>query len=421
MRIWIVNVGEQIPSDPGRPRMARAGIMARTLAKRGHEVVWWNASVNHQEKIQRTEETVKVRSDEGYDIVLLKGRLYESNRSPNRIICNFENALAFRKLAPTLPKPDVILAGYPTIELTFAAIEFAKAHNIPCAADFRDMWPDIIVDELSPLKKTVLLPLILTWQWMQQRILKNATAIVGVTEGFMDWAFAKIKPRKRGNLDRVFHLAIDPETLDPTKMEAASQYWDAQGVVKNDQKIIACFVGALSQRYDLEALIDGAALLPEDARQKIQLVICGQGDMYDTLKAKAEGLPHVKVLDWRNAAEVRTLLNRSDIGLLPYHSTRDYIVHFPNKVGEYLSAGLGIATGLMGTTQDMLRTREIGCFYDEGNPESIKACLLEMAQNPARIRGMRDGALKAYEDMFNARKIYDAYADFIETLATQKA
>lgn len=113
MRVWILNVGEEIPSDPGTPRLLRAAIPARELALRGHEVTWWNSSVNHQQKIQRVDGTTSLRTAERLETVLLWGRLYRSNRSLSRIVSNFETAFAFLWEARKRQPPDVIVAGLP--------------------------------------------------------------------------------------------------------------------------------------------------------------------------------------------------------------------------------------------------------------------------------------------------------------------
>ena len=43
MIVWLVTVGEPLPTDPGSPRLLRAGILAGLLAEKGHVVHWWSS------------------------------------------------------------------------------------------------------------------------------------------------------------------------------------------------------------------------------------------------------------------------------------------------------------------------------------------------------------------------------------------
>ncbi len=44
MRVWLLTVGEPLPTDGGSDRVWRTGFLARALADRGHEVVWWSSA-----------------------------------------------------------------------------------------------------------------------------------------------------------------------------------------------------------------------------------------------------------------------------------------------------------------------------------------------------------------------------------------
>ncbi|GAI08595.1 unnamed protein product, partial [marine sediment metagenome] len=52
MRIWLITIGEPLPSDNNNDRLYRTGILAKLLIQRGHEVVWWTSTFDHVRKIQ---------------------------------------------------------------------------------------------------------------------------------------------------------------------------------------------------------------------------------------------------------------------------------------------------------------------------------------------------------------------------------
>jgi len=79
MRVWVVSVGEPLPFDEGHPRLLRAGILARMMAARGHDVTWWSSTVIHMQKTLRFNETTVVPQGPNLNIVCLHGGLYTKN------------------------------------------------------------------------------------------------------------------------------------------------------------------------------------------------------------------------------------------------------------------------------------------------------------------------------------------------------
>lgn len=416
MRVWIINVGEEVPSDTGTPRLLRAGIIAEHMARRGHEVVWWNSTVNHHMNVQRADRSVKWAMPQGYELYLLRGTLYARDFSPLRLLSQYQSAREFARLAPNQPQPDVILVGYPTIELAEAAVRYAKARNIPVAVDFRDMWPDIIGDVLPPLFRLPAAPILAYWRRSQRFIVANATNIVGVTDGFVDWALASTG-RKRQSLDRAFHLAINPSPIGADALSRAEAYWDAQGVRTSHETIFGAYTGAFSTRHDLLTVIDGVKRLAPEQAARLRLVICGRGELSDAITAAAHGHTSIMVPGWRNAAEVRVLLQRCAFGLFPNRSSKDFICHFPNKIGEYMSAGLPVMTSISGQVRDLLTQQDLGYFFTEGDSGSVACCLQEILAAQSRREYQRAQALSVFRNMFDGTRIYPAYCDYLEELA----
>ncbi|MFM1813515.1 MAG: hypothetical protein RLZ98_210 [Pseudomonadota bacterium] len=417
MRIWLVTVGEEIPEDPGTPRLLRTGILARHLADRGHDVTWWNSTFNHQQKIQRSDATVIRDTAERYRLVLLHGRSYGRNVSLARILNHRDIARSFEAEVRSQARPDVIVCSYPTIELADAVVGYACKYSVPIAVDFRDMWPDALA-EVMPLPVRILAaPLLAHWRASQRRIVERATAILGITDAFVAWALGSTG-RGRSDLDRAFHLTVDTQSPPADALAKANAFWGEQGVHGADDQVIGCFMGSIARREDLLAVVRAAAKLEAGERARLRLVFCGSDDLMRDIAAVSVGDPVVLTAGWRNAAEIRSLLQRSNFGMLPYPSTADFRMSLPNKVGEYLSAGLPIMTGLQGETHAFLKREGLGLFYAEGDCICIRDCLSEIVADTGRISALRPRALAAYKAGFDAATIYRSFCDHIEFLAT---
>lgn len=418
LNIWIIQTGEPAPVDDGNPRLMRGGILAGMLAQRGHKVTWWTGNTYHQKATQRSDKTVAIDLEkEGYRLYLLNGMAYPKKFSPRRVINHIQLYFEFLKHArKETAKPDVIFCGYPPIELAYAAARYAKTHDIPFIMDFRDQWPDIIEQALPAPIKLAGLPVLLIWKWMQRAAVRQARAVTGISTEFVAWALRSVN-RTAGPLDRPFHLALNPVLPPHDAISAAQGFWDVQGIVDNASRVIGCYAGMLSTRYDLNALVDGALALTDEEKDKIRLVLCGTGDLEDTLKAKAAGQPHIILAGWRGAGELYTLMQRSDFGILPYFSYSDFTMSYPNKLGEYFSAGLPVLSCLKGVTGDLIATRDIGMAYEEGNATSAAAALRHLIANRDSFKSRKAAARETFEEMFDGAVIYPAFCDYIESMA----
>lgn len=419
LKIWLAVNGEPTPIDDDNPRLYRVGILAEALAKRGHDVTWWTANTYHQKGVQRSDKTeILTLAEQGYRLILLNGMLYPQKFSLKRVINHFQNAWEFIKLAPSQDQPDIIFSCYPQIELSYALSRYAKKHNIPIILDFRDKWPDVIEEALSPGKKIAGFPLLSFWRYAQKYSVKNATAITGITKAFVDWALRSAR-RAPSDYDKPFHLAVNPKIPSAEDISAAEKFWDEAGIIPRDGQVIGCYAGMLSERVDLQTLVRGALLLDETQRRNIKIVLCGVGDAENDLKKLAGDAPHIHFAGWRSAAELYTLLHRCDFGLLPYFSYEDFRMSHPNKVGEYFSAGLPLLTSLQGITGDLITKQNIGMMIEEGNPDSYRDTFLKAIAHKDELNAMAPRARRIYEDMFDGSKIYPALCAYIEELAAK--
>lgn len=419
MKVWLITVGEEIPTDPGTPRLLRTGILARHLTGRSHDVTWWNSTYSHQKKFQRFEKNAVLESPEGYRIVLLHSRPYKRNVSFARFLNHRDLAASFQREVGNHAPPDVIVCSYPTIELADAAVAFARDHKIPIAVDIRDLWPDVFETYLPSVAQGIVTPLFAGLRQARHRIVRGATSIIGVTDAYIDWALQSAV-RTRTELDRAFHLTVDPILPAKEQITAAEQYWDRLGVLRENQSV-GCFPGSLSWTRDLLTVLNASHSLDDAEKQRLRLIYCGPEELMRTIIEASSNSPQIVCAGWRNAAEIHVLLSRSRFGMLPYPRIPNFTLNMPNKVGEFLSQGLPIMTALTGETRKLLDNFGIGLFYDPNNLNSIVQCLrIALEASEDQIASWRSAALDAYNRHFNAAITYNAFSDYVEELAQIK-
>ncbi len=414
MRIWLITVGEPLPNDGDNVRLYRTGTLADLLSRQGHEVVWWSSTFDHMAKKQRFPRDTVVDIGERYRLILLHSLAYNANISFRRILNHIGIARRFSALAPREPQPDIIVTSLPTLELAIAAIQYGKHHNVPVVVDIRDLWPDIFL-ELSPhLLRPIWRMVLDPYFRLAAAIFRQATAIIGITPKIVDWGLGyAARPATRLDID--FPLGYPDVHPTNEALEAAEMFWEQQGVSRDGDSFTSCFFGTLGRQFDIETVIKAARLLQEQ-NTDIRIVLCGTGDNLEKYKQLAGSCRNIIFPGWVGAAEIWSLMRRAKVGLAPYNSTPDFEMSIPNKVIEYLSAGLPIVSSLQGTVAEMFFQHACGVTYRQGNPHELANILGNLQSQPQNQATMSKNARSLYEDRFSAEKVYGKLAAHLEDI-----
>lgn len=416
MNVWLLQSGEQLPMDlaGGVTRLMRTGTVARMLDAAGHRVTWWASTFNHTTKRQRTAGYAEVPLFTRSRACLLPGRVYRRNVSVARLVNHWQVAHGFARRARLEPRPDVIVAAYPSIDLAHAAVRFARQHRIPVAVDVRDLWPDIFIDAvphwLRPLAERVLV----RYDRMRQRTMQGADAIWGTSDGFVDWGL-RGAGRPRRVQDQVFPLAYASPGTDTAKLAAAADRW-ATLLGPARHGAVFCFVGSFGERVLDLAPVISAARLAADQGLPYAFVLCGSGPALDAFKLQAQGLATVLFPGHVDATAVQALLQLSQAGIVPYRPLWDFQLSLPNKAIEYLSAGLPVLACQGGELGRLIEQTGAGLAYEAGSAADLLRALAQ-ALDPAFQRSARAAARTTFAASFDAGVVYRQYITALLALA----
>ena len=408
MRAWLITIGEPLPSDPGPPRLLRAGILASMMQTRGVEVTWWTSAFDHQRKAMR--EGQAAIAPQGHRMELLRGEPYASSVSFARIRNHRQTAEDFVRRADGVAPPDVVLCSYPTIELCEAAAAYGRRHRVPVVLDIRDLWPDIFL-ELAPRMLRGAARIALEGMFRaSRRACADATAIIGTSEGFVNWGTRRAG-RARRSWDRPFPLAYEMETPAAAALESARRYWDDAGIVPGGATL--CFFGTLSRQFDIPTVIEAARGLRD---RSIRFVLCGTGDRLEEYRASARDVPNVMFPGWVDAAAIRVLMERSLAGLAPYRAQWSFTMTLPNKPIEYLAGGLPVISSLPGELAALLQREDCGLTYAEGDPRALAGAIDRVVSDRSMRKRLASNARRAHEREFVAEKVYARLIDYLREI-----
>ena len=410
MNIWVFVLGEPIESDSKNIRLHRAGTLSKYLIKNGHEVTFWTSNVNHVTKNLRCNNTKITKINNKYTEVQLAGRLYKKNISFSRIFHNMDVTQEFKNIVNDFKKPDIVITAYPIIELSDAVVNFCKKNEIPSIVDIRDFWPDIFYETLPKSLNFIGKLIFWPWQYKAKKIMKNVSAITGISDSAISWARLK-NNQSIQEQDRSFPLAYE----SILNFKYSDTFLKKNNIDPLNHHVY-CFFGNLSNRIELKTIIDAAKILEKKEYEKIKFVICGKGEMENFLTNEAKNLSSVILPGWVDTNEINTLLSVSKAGILPYPSSVDFVRSYPNKVGEYLSKGLPILSSVTGEMESLLKDWECGATYKNNSARSLVDEIQFLEKNEDNRKYMSKNAKECFNKLFNSKIVYEDYVLFVESL-----
>jgi glycosyltransferase involved in cell wall biosynthesis len=416
MRIWLITVGEPLPTDGGQVRLMRTGVLAENLASEGHDVVWWTSTFNHTVKRHRFGNGTTLRTTSGAKLMLLHSVGYRSNLSLRRIVNHRGVARRFFSYAKDEPPPDVIVCSFPTIELSKAAVGYGRARGIPVILDVRDLWPDIFLD-LVPKGLRKLTAILLSGLVRDtRRSFRQASCITAVSREYLEWGL-RYAGREKRNVDRVFPLACQEPSATEEELGAARAKLLSCGV--DPSKPICWFVGFFGRTYDLDTVIDVASEFEARGKAMIQFVLCGDGEFREKWVSRSAGLSNVIFPGWIDVPEFAYLSEVASVGLAAYAAGAPQ--GLPNKVLEYLSAGLPVLSSLKGETASLLSQHACGITYEAGDAQSLMTGLSKLVEDGEARRLIGQNARRLFEERFAAARVYADMQEHILEVAQSGA
>ena len=404
MKVWLVTMAEQLPIKTGlHDRLHRTGLIAYYLSEHKHEITWWTSTFNHFKKKFIFNEDTTVYLKENLRVNLIHGYGYKKNLSYARLRDHQWIAKKFsRAIRIETVRPDIIVASLPTIELCLESVKFGREFGIPVVLDMRDMWPDIFLfiapQIIRPLARLILSPLF----YRSYLACTGATAIIGITEAFVEWGLKSGK-RQRTVLDRSFPHCYTSSLPSPEAIMKAEMYWDRFDIKSNSPEFIACFIGSINRTLDLAPIINAANLIDKNKCNFVRFVICGSGDRLEYYKKLAGHNPNILFPGWVDAAAIYVLLQRSSVGIDPLPNRYDFTSTINNKAVEYMSAGLPvISTPINSLLANTLAKEQCGLSYNSGSAEELANILLQLENDKPRLQKLSQNSLRFFNERFLA-------------------
>ena len=401
MNIWLVTIGEELPVVPDI-RKARTALLADHLLAKGHNVLWWTSTFDHFKKKHLFEKDSEVDVKDGYKIKALKGTGYKKNISLSRIIDHRLIARKFKKTAPRMPRPDIIVASLPSYDLAYEAVMYARRHKIPVLVDIRDQWPDIFLEHVPSPFRGLVRVLIRREFFLAEEAIRSANGLIAMMDSLLNWGL-EYAGRPKEWQDRVFYLGFKRNDAAGSRSEKISRLMEPL-----KDKFIVTFFGTFGRYHNPLILVKGAEKMKD---HDVHFVIAGDGELMKEIRAAAVRLPNVSLPGWLNQNEISTLLMYSHVGVCSTPLDAEF---FPNKAFVYLSAGLPVLSAFRGDIEKFIEEHRIGFSYPPNDADAFAECVKKLRDSGELYQAMSANALRVYNTLLESDRIYNEYTEHIE-------
>jgi glycosyltransferase involved in cell wall biosynthesis len=246
---------------------------------------------------------------------------------------------------------------------------------------------------------------------MAERACRGASALAAVSQTYLDWGL-RLAGRRRGPHDLVVPLGFEPESVPRAVLDEKVARLRDRGI---DPHHTTClFAGLLERSYDLETVVDAARRLEAAGKHELQFIICGDGSKAAAIRRRAQGMRHVHLLGWVDAATLQAAASISAIGLCAYAA--DALQSLPNKPFEYMSGRLALASSLSGELAELIERHQCGLTYQAGDVGSCSEVLSRLSGNRALLDTMRSNAHRTWVRHYGNDEIYGRFADNLTSM-----
>jgi len=153
----------------------------------------------------------------------------------------------------------------------------------------------------------------------------------------------------------------------------------------------------------------------------ITLLIIGSGDLLPLLKSKVNGLNlqdrvrFIPALSWK---EMMRYTRSADAGLsLDKDTNLNYRFSLPNKLFDYLSAGIPVIAGSLPEVKKIVEENECGIIISDISPQEISNALIKVRDDHKYLNNLKKNAIHASEKLIwdkEAEKVRSIYSSLLK-------
>lgn len=256
--------------------------------------------------------------------------------------CSFALTGSFRALRA--PRIDVVYGSSPHLLAALTGWMAARVRRVPFVLEVRDVWPKVLLDMGALTESSVIYRLL---SRLERFLYRRSDQIVILAEG--------VRPYLLGHGVADERIVFVPNGADAGDFRPSVDRVELR-LRYAFEGIVAIYAGAHGPANGLDLLLDAARQLKTTCPE-LRIVLIGDGALKPNLmkRAEQEQLDNVTFMNPVPKSEVRDVMSAADIGV---HCLADVELFrtavSPNKLYDYMAAGLPVITNTPGEVSDFV-------------------------------------------------------------------
>jgi glycosyltransferase involved in cell wall biosynthesis len=180
-----------------------------------------------------------------------------------------------------------------------------------------------------------------------------------------------------------------------------------------------CYVGAISFVRGILPLLDAF----DNVRDDVALLLAGRFASADVEQAVRQhrNWHRVRFYGQVSRREVAEIYDQSFAGIVNFLPAPNHIHSQPNKLFEYMAAGIPVIASDFALWRDLIETNAVGLCVDPSSGPAIAAAINALAAEPMQAQAMSARGSRLTQDVFTweneGRKLVEAYEQLLKTNA----
>ena len=202
---------------------------------------------------------------------------------------------------------------------------------------------------------------------------------------------------KKTNVNVIQNFPLLDELLEKND-NRIEEYMQRNQAATNNAVV---YVGGITLIRGAKEMVESVSLLPES--YGLKLLLGGRFDppaLEDELR-KHKGWERTEFLGWLEREHVAEVLARASAGLVLFHSAPNHINSQPNKMFEYMAAGLPVIASNFLLWNEIIKGSKCGLTVDPNAPEAIAEAIKYIFDNPEEAKRMGNRGREAVEKNYN--------------------
>ena len=174
-----------------------------------------------------------------------------------------------------------------------------------------------------------------------------------------------------------------------------------RGPASQDGPVEIAYVGGITRQRGICELVKSMELIPRS--MNVRLALAGEirpSSLEHELREQ-KGFERVDYHGWCSRAQVAKLLGRARLGLVTFLPAPNHVNAQPNKLFEYMSAGIPVVASHFPLWREIIEGVGSGLLVDPEDPQAIANAIEWLVEHPQEAEAMGRRGQAAVHERFN--------------------